>query len=82
MGRKQSHLQQQMHQEAQEESQEHGRVNTQLLASTGNNVVVFYVVNDVEQAQHTCQEEHSDTQNYIPNIEQRVKSMTSVWPNG
>ena len=63
-----------------EEYQEGHQASHQAHAATAADVFVFNIVHDIEDAVDLCEEHHRKSENDIPGVEQRIKTVARVGP--
>ena len=69
-----------MYHKCQEKNQERNRICNQLATAMRNQFFITDIIDKIQVAQYTCQEQNSKAQNKIPWISQCIQPMPSIGP--
>lgn len=71
-----------MHQEDEEEDKEQHRLDHQMLAAAFHNLGIVDIIDEIKQYLDACQEEHRQSETYVPEHESSLKPVPGGRPGG
>ena len=74
-------FEQRPYKESQEENQEGNYCSHQFHRCPAPDILVVYIIHNIQRAQHSCKEEDGQSERQVPGVEQSIKSVRRVGPS-